>query len=76
MASYSLNARLTTIETKISNVDSTFYNIHQCITSIEDKIKQIEEGLQQLQYKYEENNRLLNSLQSKVGQKRKWWQMT
>jgi uncharacterized coiled-coil protein SlyX len=90
MASYSLNARLATLENRISTVDkdidSKFINLQnqnktiissfgQRITTLEDKIKEMDEALKGLQQKYEENKQLLDKFCPKVGQKRKWWQV-
>ncbi len=89
MASYSLNARLTTLENKISNIDrnidSKLINLQnhnkniissfsQSMTTLDIRIKEMEQALQTLKQQYEENNKLLNSISPKVGQKRKWWQ--
>lgn len=45
------------------------------ITIIENKIKEMEESLKELERKYEENKVILNKLEPKVGEKRKWWQV-
>jgi hypothetical protein len=89
MASYTLNARLTTLENRISyvdkNIDSKFINLQnqnknitliygQRILTLEGQILKMEEALLNLQQKYEENSRMLDRLCPKVGQKRKRWQ--
>lgn len=81
-----LNNRLTTVENKLNMIDkstdSKFIYIQgqnrttnsvftEKFLSLEEKIKIMEESLQALQKQYDENNKLLDKLEPKVGQKRK-----
>lgn len=90
MASYNLNAKITTIENRVLNIDknldSKFINIQnqnktitsvfsQRIETLDNRIKVLEESLKDLNSRYEANLRLINELKPIVGQKRKWWQI-
>ena len=55
-----------TLQTK--NIHSNF---DKQIQTIEESIKQMEKSLEALRVQYEENNRILDELKPKVGQKRR-----
>lgn len=66
-----INTDITKIHSENRTIQRSFTNK---ITELENKIKQMEESMRLLQVKHDENVVIINSLNPKVGMKRKWWQ--